>query len=120
MNTHKFFYDENERVKFQNPKTILSESGLKPGHTFMDIGCGDGFFSIPAAKIVGEKGKVYCLDIDNTAMKKLREKAEKENLRNLNLTVGEAEKNILCEACADMVFFGIVLHDFKDTIRVFN
>jgi ubiquinone/menaquinone biosynthesis C-methylase UbiE len=36
----------------------------------------------------------------------------------LYLKVGEAEETILCEACADIVFFGIVLHDFDDPTKV--
>ena len=91
---------------------------MKPGFTFIDIGCGYGFFALPAARLVGEKGKVYGLDVNAEALEMLKETAVKEGLRNLNLKVGKAEKTILCEACADIVFFGIVLHDFKDVARV--
>jgi cyclopropane fatty-acyl-phospholipid synthase-like methyltransferase len=44
--------DETERRKWQNPEAILSEIGLKSGQTFVDIGCGDGSFAIPAARLV--------------------------------------------------------------------
>ena len=36
----------------------------------------------------------------------------------MNLEVGEAEDKVSCEECADIVFFGIVLHDFSDPLRV--
>lgn len=39
-------------------------------------------------------------------------------MRNLELVVGKAEEVILCDACADFVFYGIVLHDFEDPTRV--
>ena len=48
----------------------------------------------------------------------LREKAEGEGLGNLILKVGRAEDTVLCPACADIVFFGIVLHDFEEPARV--
>lgn len=118
MTVRRFFWDETERRKWQTPEAILADVGLKPGSTFMDIGCGYGFFALPAARLVGKKGKVYGLDVDAEAIEKLREKAKKEDLKNLNLKVGEAEETILCKACADIVFFGIVLHDFKDPTRV--
>lgn len=102
------------RRRWQNPEAILADIGLKSGFTFMDIGCGDGFFSLPAARLVGEKGKVYCLDMDAEALERLKRRAAKAGLRNLILKVGEAEETVLCESCADRVFFGIVLHDFKD------
>ena len=50
--------DDHERRKWQNPEAILSSIGLRPGFTLIDIGCGSGFFALPAAKIVGKKGKV--------------------------------------------------------------
>jgi len=118
LTAHRFFQDETERRKWQNPEAILVEIGLRHGFTFMDIGCGYGFFALPAARLVGEKGKVYGLDADAEAIKMLKRKAVKEGLKNLNLKVGEAENTILCEACADIVFFGIVLHDFEDPARV--
>lgn len=117
MHHHRFFDDE-ERREWQNPELILKKIGVKPGFTFIDIGCGEGFFALPAARLVGEKGKVYALDIDDEAVERLEEKAAQENLRNLVLKVGEAEDTILCEKCADIVFYGIVLHDFASPEKV--
>jgi ubiquinone/menaquinone biosynthesis C-methylase UbiE len=110
--------DEQERRKWQNPEDILSEIGLLPGMTFADIGCGQGFFTVPAAKIVGDSGKVYASDISEPNIQKLREKVASEKLKNVILETGKAEDLILCSACADIVFFGIVLHDFEDPRKV--
>jgi ubiquinone/menaquinone biosynthesis C-methylase UbiE len=110
--------DDVERRKWQNPEAILSKIGLKQGQTFIDVGCGDGFFAIPAARMVGVKGRVYAVDIDSDAIACLKQKAEKEGLTQITLQVGEAERVIFCEDCADFVFFGIVLHDFYDSSKV--
>ena len=83
--------DEQERRKWQNPEDILSEIGLRHGMTFADIGCGQGFFTVPAAKIVGDSGKVYASDISETNIQKLREKACLERLKNVILETGKAE-----------------------------
>jgi ubiquinone/menaquinone biosynthesis C-methylase UbiE len=117
---HSFFWDESDRRRWQNPEAILTDIGLKPGFTFIDVGCGNGFFTLPAARLVGEKGKVYGIDVNAEAIEMLKKKAMKEGLQNLNLRVGIAEETILCHACADIVFFGIVLHDFKDASRVLS
>ena len=109
---------DEERRKWRNPEVILSHVGLRAGHTFIDLGCGDGFFAIPAASLVGDTGKVYCVDTDVEAVGRLREKATKVGLKNLNLTVGRAEDVIVCQECADIVFFGTVLHDFADPSEV--
>ena len=110
--------DDQERRKWQNPEAILAEIGLRPGFTFVDVGCGGGFFALPAARVVGRRGKVYGLDVDAVSITSLKEAAAREGLRNLNLTIGKAEESVMCEQCADIVFFGIVLHDFQDPSRV--
>jgi ubiquinone/menaquinone biosynthesis C-methylase UbiE len=107
-----------QRRQWQNPEAILKEIGLQPGMTFADIGCGQGFFSIPAAKTVGNSGKVYCVDINPASIEKLREVVTVAGLTNIILKTGKAEEVILCEACADIVFMGIVLHDFSDPLKV--
>ncbi len=111
-------FDDNERRRWQDPEAILSDIGLKAGLIFTDIGCGSGFFALPAARIVGKTGKVYGLDISVRAITSLKEHAAKEGLNNLCLTVGRAEESVICDQCSDIVFFGIVLHDFQDPAKV--
>ncbi|MBI2830593.1 MAG: class I SAM-dependent methyltransferase [Chloroflexi bacterium] len=113
-------FDEEERRKWQDPNAILTETGLKAGDTFLDIGCGQGFFTLPAARIVGQKGKVHALDANKEFIDRLKARAEKDGLNNITTTVGEAEEITLCKACADVLFFGIVLHDFSDPDKVLS
>jgi ubiquinone/menaquinone biosynthesis C-methylase UbiE len=115
---HKWSRFNQERKKWQDPSAVLAEIGLKPGDTFLDIGCGDGFFALPAAGIVGQRGTVYGLDINKEAIESLKQGAADQGLVNLKLKVGRAEDELLCEACGDIVFFGTVLHDFQDPARV--
>ncbi|MDO8578973.1 MAG: methyltransferase domain-containing protein [Dehalococcoidales bacterium] len=114
----RFPADDQERRKWMDPEVILSDLGLKPGLTFVDIGCGAGFFALPAARIVGKTGKVYGLDADARSIAALKEQAAREKLDNLHLTTGRGEETILCEECADFVFFGMDLHDFQDAAKV--
>ncbi|UCG55045.1 MAG: class I SAM-dependent methyltransferase [Dehalococcoidia bacterium] len=115
---HYFKADNAERREWQNPEAILADIGLKPALTLVDVGCGGGFFTLPAARITRESGMVYGIDINPDYIHELNELAVKEKLNNLNLTVGKAEEVIVCEGCADIVFFGLVLHDFDDAARV--
>jgi ubiquinone/menaquinone biosynthesis C-methylase UbiE len=112
------FHDERERRRWQNPEAILRDVGLRSNLTFVDLGCGDGFFALPAARLVGKKGRVYAIDEDYYAIDRLNKKAAVEGLGNLETRVGEAERVVLCKGCADIVFFGIVLHDFNDPLKV--
>lgn len=106
------------RKHWQNPETILNRIGLKSSQVFMDLGCGNGFFAIPAARIVGENGKIYGLDINKDAIFAFEDRVQKEGLKNIVTIFGKAEESIFCEDCCDIVFLANVLHDFGDPSKV--
>jgi ubiquinone/menaquinone biosynthesis C-methylase UbiE len=111
-----FSLDEATRRSWYNPDAILKDLGA--GMVFMDIGCGDGFFTVLAAKKVGETGKVYAVDIDASAVEKLKQKAQVAGLKNVTAKVGAAEDTVFCKKCADFVFYSMDLHDFNDPEKV--
>jgi ubiquinone/menaquinone biosynthesis C-methylase UbiE len=115
---HRRYHDEAERRQWQEPEPVLKAIGMGPGKKIADIGCGSGFFALPAARMAGKDGAVYGVDADAEALRELRGKAEKEGLTNVFLFAGEAEGIVPCESCADIVFFGICLHDFRDPGQV--
>jgi len=118
MNKRQFSSDDPERQQWQDPEKILTSIGVVPGKVFVDVGCGDGYFALPAARRVGPRGKVYAVDIDAAAVTRLQEQATREGLDTLFSEVSEAEETVVCEGCADYVFFGIDLHDFVDPAKV--
>ncbi len=111
-------YNQAERLLWQNPHDVLSRLELKPGDIFMDIGCGDGFFALPAAALVGRDGRVYGLDVSPEALDKLKTRAGEAGLSNIHLVLGNAEEVLLCHACADVVLLANVLHDFSFPLKV--
>jgi ubiquinone/menaquinone biosynthesis C-methylase UbiE len=111
-----FSLDEKTRRSWYNPEAVLLD--LKVGMTFADIGCGDGFFSLLAAKKVGANGKVYAVDIDPLGIEKLKSKAKTEGLTNIMAQAGKAEDTSFCTACVDVVFYSMDLHDFNDALKV--
>lgn len=64
------------------------------------------------------EGKGVWIDVNEWALKTLRDRARREGIDNIELRRGMAESIVLCEGCGDVVFYGIVLHDFKDQSRV--
>jgi FkbM family methyltransferase len=47
---------------FEPQETALVRGWLKPGMTFVDVGANVGYFSLLAASLVGERGRVYALE----------------------------------------------------------
>ena len=111
-----FCLDEKTRRSWYNPDAVLAD--LQLGMTFIDVGCGDGFFSLLAAEKVGSNGKVYAVDIDASRVKMLQDKANAQKIRNIVAAVGRAEDTVFCKSCADVVFYSMDLHDFDDPTQV--
>ncbi len=114
----RFPADDEERKHWQNPVAILTSLGLRRGDIFVDPGCGEGFFALPAARMVGPEGCVYAIDINAAAIDRLRQSAHKEGLSQLHAMIGRAETTVVCSRCADVIFYGICLHDFEDPVPV--
>ena len=76
-----YFLASPLRKLFQNPQKILSpyvENGMK----VLDIGCAMGFFSLPLARMVGSKGKVICVDVQEKMIRSLEKRARKAGFSN--------------------------------------
>src|SRR5665213_4346600 len=52
-----------ERQQEERPELLLELLPLRPGDVVADIGAGTGYMSWRMAEKVGEKGRVYCVDI---------------------------------------------------------
>ena len=93
---------------FRNPYRLLKAAGIKPGQKVLEVGCGPGFFTIPAAKIVGEEGSIYAVDVHPLAIKKVKEKVEREGIKNVNPIFVNASDTGLPDQSIDLAFiFGL-------------
>jgi ubiquinone/menaquinone biosynthesis C-methylase UbiE len=92
----------------KNPYRLLETAGLKPGQKVLEVGCGPGFFTIPAAKIVGGDGIIYSTDVNHRAIKRVEEKMRKYGIVNIKPVLGNAANSGLQDSSIDMAFvFGL-------------
>jgi len=92
---------------------VLQKIGIRRGQTVLDFGCGSGTYTIPAAKIVGEQGKVYAVDKGNEALSELMQKAKLAGLENVAgmETLGKPEIELTDES-VDVVLLFDVFHSY--------
>ncbi len=67
------------RKLLENPKKLLSPY-INNGMHVMDVGCAMGFFTLDMAKLAGDNGKVYAVDMQEKMLDKLSKRAEKAGL----------------------------------------
>ncbi len=87
----------------------LKKIGIRKGQIVLDFGCGSGDYTIPAARIVGEEGRVYALDKNERALDELIRRAESEGLRNIKRidTSGEVEIGLENESVEAVLLYDI-------------
>lgn len=92
-------------------KKILERIGVKSGQRVLDFGCGEGNYTIPAARIVGESGLVYGLDKDKHVLDQLMGKVNSLGLENIRTSaISEESKIGLDNESIDVVLLYDVLH----------
>ncbi len=99
-----------------NPRLALKQAGLRQGMSFVDMGCGSGYFVSPAAKIVGDMGKIYAIDILRSALDHVKSKARMEGNRNIKVIWADLEKvgsTKIKPGVADMIFVSSTLHQVE-------
>lgn len=92
-------------------RKFLKDIGINRNQTVLDFGCGVGNYTIPAAVVVGERGKVYAVDKNKQSLDELMQRAEKEGLKNIKrIDVSEEIKLALQNESVDAVLLYDVIH----------
>jgi ubiquinone/menaquinone biosynthesis C-methylase UbiE len=98
---------------FLNADRVIQEISLNNGDKFLDVGCGEGRFSVAVSKIVGNKGKVYALDSYEKSIAVLKEKIQLEHITNIEAIVADVTKKMpLPDAIIDVCLMANVMHGF--------
>jgi ubiquinone/menaquinone biosynthesis C-methylase UbiE len=98
---------------------FLKGVGVKEGQTLLDFGCGKGHYSIPAAKVVGEKGHIYALDKDKQDLNQLVKLIKKKKIKNIEV-INKETKTSLENNCVDFILCYDVIHYLKDRSIIFG
>lgn len=101
------------RQREEDGKTLLKELDLRPGQTVCDMGCGNGFYTLPMAQRVGSTGKVYAVDIQPQMLHMLMARAQQSGVRNIVPVQGQVHDPKIPEETFDLVLLVDVYHEFS-------
>jgi ubiquinone/menaquinone biosynthesis C-methylase UbiE len=102
----------DSREREEDCKTLLEALKLKPGDTVCDMGCGNGFYSLKIAKIVGDRGRVLAVDIQREMLGFLKDRAAAEKITNIEPILGTVVDPKLPEKSVDLMLLVDVYHEF--------
>ena len=95
------------------PEKLLRKLGLRAGDTMADIGCGPGFFALPAARIVGHNGIVLAGDIQGEMLTAVRSRAHEVGLGNIRVVKTSETEIPLPAESFDFVLLAFVLNELE-------
>jgi ubiquinone/menaquinone biosynthesis C-methylase UbiE len=97
------------RYRFFGPENILKGADLLPGQTVLEAGCGTGFFTIPAARLIGDQGSLVAMDIVSESVELVSKKIQVADLKNVRVIKGDALDTGLDSGSFDTVLlFGVI------------
>ena len=102
-----------------SPVKTLRGAGIEPGQTVLEVGCGTGFFTIPAAELIGDQGCLVAMDALSDYTKRVSKKVQFAGLKNIRVVKGDALDTGLDAASIDKVLlFGVVPFPFLPLNRL--
>jgi ubiquinone/menaquinone biosynthesis C-methylase UbiE len=94
---------------------ILGRIGLKRDQVLLDAGCGDGYWSVAASRLVGARGKVWAADVHRPALDALTREIFVKGLRNIHPLLADVTQTIpIATASVDVAIMVNVLHDLNE------
>ena len=102
---------------FLDPMKVLEAVNVRPGMRVVDFGSGHGYYTIPLAKRLGEKGKIWAFDVQETAVEAVRSHARLQHLGNVEALRADLEKpgaTGLNNETADLVILANILFQAEE------
>jgi ubiquinone/menaquinone biosynthesis C-methylase UbiE len=97
--------EDPKRDTYQKPQEIMMALGLKPGEVIADIGAGSGYFTFRLALHVGEKGKVYAVDVSPEMILHINRRAREMKTTNVVSILADPDDPLLPDGSVNRFFF---------------
>ena len=106
-------FEREGREIYDKRLEILGAVGLKPGMAVADIGAGSGLFSQLFSREVGDKGRVYAVDINPVMIENIVRRAREDGRQNVEGKLGSATSVPVPPGSLDVAFTSDVYHHFE-------
>jgi ubiquinone/menaquinone biosynthesis C-methylase UbiE len=102
---------------FVNPKETLERIGISSGLFVADFGAGSGHWSLALARMVGEEGVVFAIDIQRELLTRLQAQAREQGINNIRIITGDLDEiggSKLRDVQADVVVAANILFQIEE------
>lgn len=103
----------DNREQEERCSLMLANLGVRRGMTLCDMGCGNGFYTLQLARMTGEQGHVYAVDIQPEMLQLLNRRADEQQIRNITPVLGTLTDPRLPRGRIDLILLVDVYHEFS-------
>jgi cyclopropane fatty-acyl-phospholipid synthase-like methyltransferase len=97
---------------------VMDLLGIVQGKTVADIGAGSGWFTVRAARRVGESGSVYAVDINPESIRYIDQRSQKEQLKNVKAILSKPDDPSLPADSVDAVLMLKTYHEVAHPVSL--
>jgi len=92
-----------------DPVKTLRGADIQPGQTVLEVGCGTGFFTVPAARLIGDQGCLVAMDVLAGYVEQVSKKVLDANLKNVRVAKRDAlDTGLDTESMDRVLLFGVI------------
>jgi ubiquinone/menaquinone biosynthesis C-methylase UbiE len=106
------------REQEEGPSKMREQLLVKPGMVICDMGCGNGYHTLPLAQMVGEKGKILAVDVQPQMIEMLRQNIGRQGLKNIEPIQGLYHDPKLPPNTCDLILLVDVYHEFSHPVQM--
>ncbi|MFL6568108.1 MAG: class I SAM-dependent methyltransferase [Chthoniobacterales bacterium] len=111
-------FEDPERGEKLQVERVMDLLGMKRGSRVADVGAGSGWFTVRAARRVGDEGVVYAVEINQDYIRHIKKRATKERLRNVRTILGKPDDPLLPANSVDVVMLLKTYHEIAQPITL--
>jgi ubiquinone/menaquinone biosynthesis C-methylase UbiE len=109
--------EDPKRDAYQKPQEVMMALGLKPGEVIADIGAGSGYFTFRLAHHVGDKGKVYAVDVSPEMILYINRRIRELKATNVVSILADPDDPLLADGSVNRFFFSDSWHHIENQIK---
>ena len=109
--------EDPQRDAYQKPHEVLKALNIKPGEIIADIGAGSGYFTFRLSHFVGDKGKVYAVDVSPDMILHINRRIREQKANNVVTVLADPDDPLLPDQSVNRFFICEVWHHIENQTK---